>query len=302
MENSIIASFLTNGYNLAKNFVLPKKKYDKIEMKVRKYEINENIYYNSCKSKEVKLTTTSILTDKEIDLEMLKIITKTPLSVIFFLEELNSKRSKYINMKDFQYQKVTTLFSEICNIIYNTMNNIIDNKQIKLETSTGTKSFEGNDFMEEQQNVGDDKLFQWEPLRAFDRNKNVINMFIEYPETIKRLKKYIYILEYIVILSQTFYGMIEEKRESMVDKIKNCRIWNDKLIWELMILTQILTEKQRQEDIFKCKLTQTKIETIETTTLITYLFNLDNFGKSHLKDIIKDDVFQFTYITSIEMH
>jgi hypothetical protein len=281
--------------NSTNNLFFWKKKYDRIPNEIRKYEINENNYYNECKAKEANLTIADILNNKEDDPDFLKLITKSPLSIMYFLEELNSKRSKYINMDNHQYQKVSKIFRDICDIIYTPVNNIIDNKEIH----NGSNSFETYDFKEEQHNIGDNKLPQWEPLRTFDRNKNVIDMFIEYPETITRLKKYIFIIEYLIILSQTFYGMVDGKRESLLEQIKECEIWNDKLIWELMIINQILIEKQRQEDILKGKLSQEKMETIETTTLVTYLFNLDNFGKSHLKESTKNDIFQFSYITSI---
>ena len=289
---------ITKGKNILNStntLLFWKKKYDRIPIEIRKYEINESNYYNECKAKEASLTIADILNNKEDDPDFLKLITKSPLSIMYFLEELNSKRSKYINMDNHQYQKVSKAFRDICDTIYTPVNNIIDNKEI----DNGSNSFETYDFKEEQHNVGDKKLPQWEPLRAFDRNKNVIDMFIEHPETITRLKKYMFIIEYLIILSQTFYGMVDGKRESMLEQIKKCEIWNDKLIWELMIINQILIEKQRQEDIFKGKLPQEKIETIESTTLVTYLFNLDNFDKSHLKESTKNDIFQFSYITSI---
>ena len=281
--------------NSTNNLFFWKKKYDRIPIEIRKYEINENNYYNECKANEARLTIASILNNKEDDPDFLKLITKSPVSIMYFLEELNSKRSKYINMDNHQYQRVSKIFRDICDTIYTPVNNIIDNKEI----DNGSNSFEIYDFKEEQHNVGDKNLPQWESLRAFDRNKNVIDMFIEHPETITRLKKYVFIIEYLIILSQTFYGMVDGKRESMLEQIKECEIWNDKLIWELMIINQILVEKQRQEDIFKGKLPQEKMETIESTTLVTYLFNLDNFGKSNLKESTKNDIFQFSYITSI---
>lgn len=289
---------ITKGKNILNStntLLFWKKKYDRIPIEIRKYEINESNYYNECKAKEASLTIADILNNKEDDPDFLKLITKSPLSIMYFLEELNSKRSKYINMDNHQYQKVSKAFRDICDTIYTPVNNIIDNKEI----DNGSNSFETYDFKEEQHNVGDKQLPQWEPLRAFDRNKNVIDMFIEHPETIIRLKKYVFIIEYLIILSQTFYGMVNGNRESLLEQIKDCKIWDDKLIWELMIINQILIEKQRQEDIFKGKLPQEKIETIESTTLVTYLFNLDNFGKSHFKESTKNDIFQFSYITSI---
>ena len=204
--------------NSTNNLFFWKKKYDRIPIEIRKYEINENNYYNECKANEARLTIESILNNKEDDPDFLKLITKSPVSIMYFLEELNSKRSKYINMDNHQYQKVSKAFRDICDTIYTPVNNIIDNKEI----DNGSNSFETYDFKEEQHNVGDKNLPQWESLRAFDRNKNVIDMFIEHPETITRLKKYVFIIEYLIILSQTFYGMVDGKRESMLEQIKEC--------------------------------------------------------------------------------
>lgn len=273
-----------------------KSMYERIQTPIEQYTIN-NSQYNNDLYNEIKTLTNDILTSNTISsINVIEQITSSPLRMIYFLKELNAKRAKYKNMNNIQYTSISKIFIDICYIINKPIKNILENNNSDLN------SYEKMSLVEDIHNneINTD-------IPPLDTTTNTIKLdkgidvYIYHPYMINKLKKYFYILNYIIILSNTFYGGDGDNKESLVDKIKSCEIWDDKLIWELMIINRILLEKVRYEKSKYCiPITQQQIETIENSCLLTYLFHLDAFNKSKLKQIIKDHIFELTYIKHIE--
>ena len=273
-----------------------KSMYERIKSPIEQYTIN-NSQYNNDLYNEIKTLTNDILTSNTIpSINVIEQITSSPLRMVYFLKELNAKRAKYKNMNSIQYTSISKIFVDICYIIYKPINNILENHNSDLN------SYEKMSSVEDIHNneINTDIPPSYTNTDTIKPDKG-IDVYIYHPYMINKLKKYFYILNYIIILSNTFYGGDGDDKESLVDKIKSCEIWDDKLIWELMIINRILCEKDRYEKSKHCiPITQQQIETIENSCLLTYLFHLDAFNKSKLKQIIKEHIFELTYIKHIE--
>lgn len=114
---------------------------------------------------------------------------------------------------------------------------------------------------------------------------------IEVPSLDQENKMFYEILEYILILTQTFYHNVtknnEVKRVLMQDELCDLDIWKNNNLWLFLIFTHIEDEmvKQKVSTIKKESEKESKVKAIYISTVITYEFNMKSFGIS--KETIK---------------
>ena len=99
------------------------------------------------------------------------------------------------------------------------------------------------------------------------------------------------VMEYILILSQTFYHSTNDnneiKRVLLQDELTFLNIWKNNNLWLFLIFKHIEAEKKKQkiELIKKEREKEIKAKNIYSSTVITYEFNMKSLGIS--KDTIK---------------
>ena len=90
------------------------------------------------------------------------------------------------------------------------------------------------------------------------------------------------ILQYIVILGQTFYkkpslGLYDKNDLIMAKKLGMHEVFKDSRTWERLIDYYIKQEKKNLKRL-KQNVTKEREHTLTSTTFITYIFNMQNFG------------------------
>ena len=99
------------------------------------------------------------------------------------------------------------------------------------------------------------------------------------------------VMEYILILSQTFYHNTKENNETkrvlLQDELTYLNIWKNNNLWLFLIFKHIETEKEKKQIalIQKESERETKAKNIYSSTVITYEFNMKSLGIS--KDTIR---------------
>ena len=100
------------------------------------------------------------------------------------------------------------------------------------------------------------------------------------------------LLQYIIILGQTFFQTPLEGIYERDDLLMSKRLGTHSLLkraktWQRLIEFHIRNEKHNLKHL-KQKMTKEREHTIKTTTVVTYLFNMTNFGVDHkCKDKVK---------------
>lgn len=128
-------------------------------------------------------------------------------------------------------------------------------------------------------------------------------LFIEQDE--KDIKEKCYrLLDYIIVLSQTFYLQTneeeEEKGELLLTKVKQHSIWNDTKLWKFLIQFTFKNNFEKQKELIaqdakkKDKKTIQKIliekeKSLMKNTLITFKYHLINFELQSLNNSILDN-------------
>ena len=98
------------------------------------------------------------------------------------------------------------------------------------------------------------------------------------------------VMNYIIILSQTFYHNTKENNETkrvlLQDELTYLNIWKNNNLWLFLIFQHIETEKEKKQIalIQKESERETKAKNIYSSTVITYEFNMKSLGIS--KDTI----------------
>ena len=98
------------------------------------------------------------------------------------------------------------------------------------------------------------------------------------------------VMNYIIILSQTFYHTTKENNETkrvlLQDELAYLNIWKNNNLWLFLIFQHIETEKEKKQIalIQKESERETKAKNIYSSTVITYEFNMKSLGIS--KDTI----------------
>ena len=90
------------------------------------------------------------------------------------------------------------------------------------------------------------------------------------------------LLQYIIILAQTFFQAPHEGIYEKDDLLMSKRLGKHSLLknaktWTKLIEFHIKNEKQNLK-VLKQKMTKEREQTVKTTTVVTYLFNMTNFG------------------------
>lgn len=90
------------------------------------------------------------------------------------------------------------------------------------------------------------------------------------------------LLQYIIILGQTFFQAPHEGIYEKDDLLMSKRLGKHSLLkkvktWQKLIEFHIKNEKQNLKAL-KQKMTKEREQTVKTTTVVTYLFNMTNFG------------------------
>ena len=96
------------------------------------------------------------------------------------------------------------------------------------------------------------------------------------------IEQYFEILEFVIILSQTFYLSNPNQTSKMLlqDEISQHPIWKNTNIWLDIINYHVETEKVKQKVAEEKKLNERecKIKTIALSTIITFVFNMSSFN------------------------
>lgn len=90
------------------------------------------------------------------------------------------------------------------------------------------------------------------------------------------------LLQYIIILGQTFFqapheGIYEKDNLLMSKRLGKHSLLKKAKTWQKLIEFHIKNEKQNLK-VLKQKMTKEREQTVKTTTVVTYLFNMTNFG------------------------
>ena len=93
-------------------------------------------------------------------------------------------------------------------------------------------------------------------------------------------EEYFEIIEYVMILSQTFYGPFqEEKRKLLQDIICTHKFWKKADVWIDTIKYHIAMEKEKQrlDEEKNYDIREEKEKSIATSAFTTYYFNMNSF-------------------------
>ena len=121
----------------------------------------------------------------------------------------------------------------------------------------------------------------------FTAIKTIITFFlsklsIEIPSPDQENELFYEIMEYIIILSQTFYHIEKttNKRVIMQDELQDEKIWQNKDLWLFLIYRHVDCEFTRQKisSITNIQEKETKAKAIYTSTVTTYEFNMKSSG------------------------
>ena len=104
------------------------------------------------------------------------------------------------------------------------------------------------------------------------------------------IEQYFEILEFVIILSQTFYlsNPNQTEKRLLQDEISKHPIWKDTNIWLDIINYHVETEKVKQKVADEKNLNEraAKIKTIAISTIITFVFNMSSFNLD--SDVVSD--------------
>ena len=108
-------------------------------------------------------------------------------------------------------------------------------------------------------------------------------------------EQYFEIIEYVMILSQTFYAIINGERVLLQDHVCTRDFWKNKDVWIDTIKFHIAMEreKQRIDDEKNYDVREEKAQSIATSAFTTYYFNMNAFKidqpiRDEVKKVIED--------------
>ena len=108
-------------------------------------------------------------------------------------------------------------------------------------------------------------------------------------------EQYFEIIEYVMILSQTFYAIINGVRVLLQDHVCTHKFWTNKYVWIDTIKFHIAMEreKQRIDDEKNYDVREEKAQSIATSAFTTYYFNMNAFKidqpiRDEVKKVIED--------------
>ena len=110
-------------------------------------------------------------------------------------------------------------------------------------------------------------------------------------------EQYFEIIEYVMILSQTFYAPNEKgERILLQDIIRKLPFWHNKKVWINTIKYHITMEKEKQKIIEEknYSIREEKEKTIASSAFTTYYFNMNAFDIEHdIKENVKNEIKDF---------